>query len=172
MTCSASWAIARMVGRRQPPGSRLGSTIRPVRPTSPPPTTCRSASSPSTSVRSSNAKAPGAESPRWSSPTEHVDKVSAPGSSKPPSPSPSATDAFGWRSQAVIDGRTRTGSTSAAGTSAKLECRPASYGTCRPATGSRTVTQSPPSARGLSESVPSCACTMLLTIARPRPTPA
>jgi TPR repeat protein len=38
--------------------------------------------------------------------------------------------------------------------------------------GSRTVTRSPPSARGERVTVPSCACAMLLTIARPRPTPA
>ena len=47
--------------------------------------------------------------------------------------------------------------------------------TCRGAVapvGSCTVTQSPPAARGLRARVPSCACAMLLTIARPRPTPA
>ena len=38
--------------------------------------------------------------------------------------------------------------------------------------GSRTVTQSPPAARGVRVRVPSCAWVMLLTIARPRPTPA
>src|SRR5664280_1005099 len=35
-----------------------------------------------------------------------------------------------------------------------------------------TVTQSPPSVRGVRVRVPSCAWVMLLTIARPRPTPA
>jgi len=39
-------------------------------------------------------------------------------------------------------------------------------------TGSCTVTRSPPSGRGARVRVPSCACVMLLTIARPRPTPA
>src|SRR5262245_34512539 len=38
--------------------------------------------------------------------------------------------------------------------------------------GSWTVTQSPPAARGVRVRVPSCALVMLLTIARPRPTPA
>ena len=38
--------------------------------------------------------------------------------------------------------------------------------------GSFTVTRSPPAARGVRVSVPSCAWVMLLTIARPRPTPA
>ena len=40
------------------------------------------------------------------------------------------------------------------------------------AAGSCTVTQSPPAARGVRVRVPSCAWVMLLTIARPRPTPA
>ena len=40
------------------------------------------------------------------------------------------------------------------------------------AAGSRTVTQSPPAGRGTMVSVPSCAWAMLLTMARPRPTPA
>src|SRR5918995_1408556 len=38
--------------------------------------------------------------------------------------------------------------------------------------GSCTVTRSPPAARGVRVRVPSCAWVMLLTIARPRPTPA
>ena len=40
------------------------------------------------------------------------------------------------------------------------------------AAGSCTVTQSPPAVRGVRVRVPSCAWVMLLTIARPRPTPA
>ena len=40
------------------------------------------------------------------------------------------------------------------------------------AAGSCTVTRSPPAARGVRVRVPSCAWVMLLTIARPRPTPA
>jgi hypothetical protein len=43
---------------------------------------------------------------------------------------------------------------------------------CGGAAGSCTVTQSPPAARGVRVRVPSCAWVMLLTIARPRPTPA
>jgi len=43
---------------------------------------------------------------------------------------------------------------------------------CDGAAGSCTVTQSPPAARGVRARVPSCAWAMLLTIARPRPTPA
>jgi hypothetical protein len=43
---------------------------------------------------------------------------------------------------------------------------------CGGAAGSCTVTRSPPAARGLRVRVPSCAWVMLLTIARPRPTPA
>jgi hypothetical protein len=42
----------------------------------------------------------------------------------------------------------------------------------RGAAGSSTVTRSPPAARGVRVRVPSCAWVMLLTIARPRPTPA
>src|SRR5204863_10075464 len=40
------------------------------------------------------------------------------------------------------------------------------------AAGSCTVTRSPPASRGVRVRVPSCAWVMLLTIARPRPTPA
>src|SRR5262249_50385791 len=43
---------------------------------------------------------------------------------------------------------------------------------CGGAAGSCTGTQSPPAAPGVRVSVPSCARVMLLTIARPRPTPA
>jgi hypothetical protein len=43
---------------------------------------------------------------------------------------------------------------------------------CGGAAGSCTVTQSPPAGRGVRVRVPSCAWVMLLTIARPRPTPA
>src|SRR5205814_9855903 len=43
---------------------------------------------------------------------------------------------------------------------------------CGGAAGSCTVTQSPPAVRGVRVRVPSCAWVMLLTIARPRPTPA
>jgi hypothetical protein len=43
---------------------------------------------------------------------------------------------------------------------------------CGGAAGSCTVTQSPPAARGVRLRVPSCAWAMLLTMARPRPTPA
>src|SRR5487761_1886934 len=43
---------------------------------------------------------------------------------------------------------------------------------CGGAAGSWTVTLSPPAARGVRVRVPSCAWEMLLTIARPRPTPA
>jgi len=43
---------------------------------------------------------------------------------------------------------------------------------CGGAAGSCTVTQSPPAARGVRVRVPSCAWVMLVTIARPRPTPA
>jgi hypothetical protein len=43
---------------------------------------------------------------------------------------------------------------------------------CGGAPGSCTVTQSPPAVRGVSVRVPLCAWVMLLTIARPRPTPA
>src|SRR3989442_12014199 len=43
---------------------------------------------------------------------------------------------------------------------------------CGGAAGRCTVTRSPPSARGLTVSVPSWAWVMLLTIASPRPTPA
>ena len=43
---------------------------------------------------------------------------------------------------------------------------------CGGAAGSCTVTQSPPAARGVRVRVPSCAWVMLLTMARPRPTPA
>src|SRR4029453_1000582 len=43
---------------------------------------------------------------------------------------------------------------------------------CGGAAGSCTVTWSPPPARGVRVRVPSCAWVMLLTIARPRPTPA
>src|SRR5215203_5411890 len=42
---------------------------------------------------------------------------------------------------------------------------------CGGAAGSCTVTQRPPAARGVRVRVPSCAWVMLLTIARPRPTP-
>jgi hypothetical protein len=42
---------------------------------------------------------------------------------------------------------------------------------CGGAAGSCTVTRSPPAARGARVRVPSCAWVMLLTIARPRPTP-
>ena len=41
-----------------------------------------------------------------------------------------------------------------------------------PRPGSSTVTASPPASRGVRVRVPSCAWVMLLTIARPRPTPA
>ena len=41
-----------------------------------------------------------------------------------------------------------------------------------PRAGSSTVTASPPASRGVRVRVPSCAWVMLLTIARPRPTPA
>ncbi|MCW2963135.1 MAG: hypothetical protein JWO17_387 [Actinomycetia bacterium] len=43
---------------------------------------------------------------------------------------------------------------------------------CGGAAGSCTVTRSPPAARGVRVRVPSCAWVMLLTIARPRPSPA
>src|SRR2546423_1700345 len=43
---------------------------------------------------------------------------------------------------------------------------------CGGAGGSRTVTRSPPAARGVMVRVPSCAWVMVLTIASPRPTPA
>jgi hypothetical protein len=43
---------------------------------------------------------------------------------------------------------------------------------CGGAAGSCTVTRSPPAGRGVRVRVPSCAWVMLLTIARPRPTPA
>ena len=43
---------------------------------------------------------------------------------------------------------------------------------CGDAAGICTVTRSPPAARGVRLRVPSCAWVMLLTIARPRPTPA
>jgi hypothetical protein len=43
---------------------------------------------------------------------------------------------------------------------------------CGGAAGSCTVTQSPPAVRGVRVRVPSCAWVMLLTMARPRPTPA
>jgi hypothetical protein len=43
---------------------------------------------------------------------------------------------------------------------------------CGGAAGSCTVTRSPPASRGVRVRVPSCAWVMLLTIARPRPTPA
>ena len=43
---------------------------------------------------------------------------------------------------------------------------------CGGAAGSCTVTQRPPAARGARVRIPSCARVMLLTIARPRPTPA
>jgi hypothetical protein len=43
---------------------------------------------------------------------------------------------------------------------------------CGGAAGSCTVTRSPPAARGVTVRVPSCVWVMLLTIARPRPTPA
>jgi hypothetical protein len=43
---------------------------------------------------------------------------------------------------------------------------------CGGAAGSCTVTRSPPAARGVRVRVPSCAWVMLLTMARPRPTPA
>src|SRR6478672_4176393 len=43
---------------------------------------------------------------------------------------------------------------------------------CGAAAGRRTVTRSPPAARGVRVRVPSWARAMLLTIARPRPTPA
>src|SRR5581483_10377134 len=42
----------------------------------------------------------------------------------------------------------------------------------RGAAGRRTVTRSPPAGRGARVRLPSCASAMLLTIARPRPTPA
>jgi hypothetical protein len=43
---------------------------------------------------------------------------------------------------------------------------------CGGAAGSCTVTQSPPAVRGVRVRIPLCAWVMLLTIARPRPTPA
>ena len=53
-----------------------------------------------------------------------------------------------------------------------LRCAVAQMPASGGAAGSRTVTQSPPAARGVRVRVPSCAWVMLLTIARPRPTPA
>src|SRR6266508_1631498 len=52
------------------------------------------------------------------------------------------------------------------------DASPGKPSVCGGAAGSCTVTRSPPAGRGVRVSVPLCAWVMLLTIARPRPTPA